>query len=71
MPGAEPTEAPQPKKICLDGAGSSATTEKSAGTFEIPPSPCLKRLGFGTGISIFKLLDNSVALILRYIEGEN
>ena len=49
MPGEESFATPQAKKICLDGAGVSATPGKSVTTFEIPPSPCLKRLGFGTG----------------------
>ena len=49
MPGEEVVATPMAKKICLDGAGSSATPGKSVATFEIPPSPCLKRLGFGTG----------------------
>ena len=50
MPGAEPFATPLAKRRCLDGVGSSETPGKSTGTFEIPPSPCLKRLGFGTGI---------------------
>ena len=49
MPGEEAFATPQAKKICLDGAGFSGTPGKSITTFEIPPSPCLKRLGFGTG----------------------
>ena len=49
MPGEEAFATPQAKKICIDGAGYSATPGRSVTTFEIPPSPCLKRLGFGTG----------------------
>ena len=49
MPGEEAFATPQAKKICIDGAGFSATPGRSVTTFEIPPSPCLKRLGFGTG----------------------
>jgi len=52
MPGEEPFATPQAKKICLDGAGYSGTPGKSITTFEIPPSPCLKRLGFGTGVNV-------------------
>lgn len=52
MPGEESFATPQAKKICLDGAGVSGTPGKSVTTFEIPPSPCLKRLGFGTGVNV-------------------
>lgn len=63
MPGEDPFATPQAKKICLDGASFSATPGKSVTTFEIPPSPCLQRLGFGTGkyykmISIILKLPN-------------
>ena len=60
MPGEEPFATPQAKRVCLDGAGSSATPGNSVATFEIPPSPCLKRLGFGTG----KMLHNKALVII-------
>ena len=50
MPGEDSFATPQAKKICRDGAGFNATPGNSMTAFEIPPSPCLKRLGFGTGM---------------------
>jgi len=52
MPGEDAFATPQAKKFCKDGASFSTTPGRSLTTFEIPPSPCLKRLGFGTGVNV-------------------
>ena len=49
MPGEDAFATPQAKKLCKDGAGANTTPGRSLTAFEIPASPCLKRLGFGTG----------------------
>ena len=53
MPGEDAFATPQAKKLCKDGAGANTTPGRSLTAFEIPASPCLKRLGFGTGMAIF------------------
>ena len=55
MPGEDAFATPQAKKFCKDGASFSTTPGRSLTTFEIPPSPCLKRLGFGTGKKYIRL----------------
>jgi len=52
MPGEDAFATPQAKKLCKDGAGASTTPGRSLTAFEIPASPCLKRLGFGTGVNV-------------------
>lgn len=49
MPGEDAFATPQAKKLCKDGAGANTTPGRSLTAFEIPASPCLKRLEFGTG----------------------
>jgi len=48
---------PKPAKVAklsTDGSMTpcSITPSSSRGSFEVPPTPCLKRLGFGTGVNV-------------------